>query len=242
MATKTCFHGRSIGCLTALLVVLASIPIDAQEKRKDEDRRSRYADLTAEWTQWLFAQPAVDVHGTNTNPAVDSTGAYADSGQKDGIGPGNQFFFLAGTFGGDAHRTVTVPRGKTLFFPVIATNADNAVSPPAPRPFTVPELRKQAADFADSITSASAMLNGHPVEVFRMRSSVFDYTLPKKHSIYTYFGLVGPQFEGRVHPSVSDGYWCVIPPLAPGFHDLEFAAASSLGFSVHVTYSLTIHK
>jgi hypothetical protein len=55
-----------------------------------------------------------------------------------------------------------------------------------------------------------------------------------------YFGLVGPQFEGRIKPAVADGYWAYIPPLPPGEYLLEFGGATSLGFSLNVTYFLTI--
>jgi hypothetical protein len=109
----------------AMLILATTAP--AQNNGKQEDGEGKYANLTAVWEAWVFAQPAVDIGGTNTNPAVDSTGEFAAVGQEDGIGPGNKFFFPAGTFGGDAVRTVTVPRGKALFFPVIASNFDNAV-------------------------------------------------------------------------------------------------------------------
>src|SRR5262249_25393145 len=49
----------------------------------------------------------------DTNPANDETGAFAATNQK---GP---VWFLAGTFGdGQAHRTVTIPAGKNIFFPI----------------------------------------------------------------------------------------------------------------------------
>ena len=83
----------------------------------------------------MYAQPAVDVGGTNTNPLLDTTGAYAAAGQENGIGPANKYFFLTGTFGnaythGPVTRTATVPKGKALFFPIINYEADNAVAPP----------------------------------------------------------------------------------------------------------------
>ena len=233
-------HGFVAIVAIAVTAVIPTTPASAQSNGKQEDGQGKYANLTADWEQWLFAQPAVDVNGTNTNPALDSTGAFAASGQEHGIGPGKKYFFLAGTFGGDAHRTVTVPKGKALFFPVIASNFDNAVSPPPSRPYTVPQLRTQAAAFADSVTSAAATLNGVNVEVFRTKSPVFDYTLPDESSIYAYFGFVGPQFEGRVKPSVADGYWCFIPPQAAGSYVLEFAGSSPPDFDIHVTYSLII--
>src|SRR5262249_26128808 len=154
-----------------------------------------------------FSRPAIDIGGTNTNPVLDSTGAYAAGGQEDGIGPGNKYFFLAGTFGGNAVRTVTVPTGKALFFPIRDAEVDNASEPPTD--FTVAELKALMTVHIDSIpvSSLSATLDGVSLEIFRVKSPAFSYTLPDENSVYDYFGLFGPQFEGRVKPVVADGYW-----------------------------------
>src|SRR5262245_6054417 len=81
--------------------------------------------LSAEWWQWALGQPAVDVNGANTNPVVDSTGKFALAGQEKGIGPGNKYVFLAGSFGGDVTRDVTISSKKSIFFPAINYEADN---------------------------------------------------------------------------------------------------------------------
>ena len=238
MTTKKSHLWQLIACTTALLVVAALAPAWA-DNGKREDGAGKYANLTALWWQWVFAQPTMDVDSTNTNPVLDSTGDYADVGQEDGIGPANKFFFLAGTFGGDGVRTVTVPHGKALFFPVFNIDVDNAVDPPTDN--TVPELRALAAGFIDALSTMYATLDGVPVDLWRVKSPVFDYTVPDEDSIYDYFGLVGPQFEGRINPAVSDGYWGYIPPLPPGEYVLQFGStANDLGFSLNVTYYLTV--
>jgi hypothetical protein len=169
---------------------------------------------------------------------LESTGEIPDNLPPDGIGPPKKLFFLAGTFGGEATRTVTVPKGKALFFPVINIEWDNAFDPPTNN--TVPQLRAIAKSNIDAVTSTFAALNDVPLEIFRTKSPTFAYTLPGEDSIYDYFGLFGPQFEGTVKPVVSDGYWAVIPPLAPGDYVLEFGGATSDGFSLDVTYLLTV--
>jgi len=225
-------------CLTVLLAVGPFSPVGAQNNGSQQGGVGKFGDLTAQWWQWVTAQPAVDVGGTNTNPSIDSTGAYASVGQENGIGPGNNFFFLAGAFGGVVTRTVTVPQGKALFFPVINTEKDNANDPPTH--YKVPELRAQATAGMDLVTSTDAKLNGVRLEIFRRQTPVFDYTVPDQDGIYEYFGLIGPQFRGRIKPAVGDGYWVYIAPLPPGGYTLEFAAADSSGFSLHVKYLLTI--
>jgi hypothetical protein len=225
-----------------LVVAAAALPAPAQNNGKQQDGQGKYAALTADWWDWVLARPAIDVDGTNTFPILDSTGAYAAGGQEQGIGPGNRYFFLAGTFGVDATRTVAIPRGKALFFPVINYEVDNANSPPTQ--FTVPQLRAIAKANIDTVIPGSLYANfdGAPVEIFRTTSPAFPYTLPDQNSIYEYFGSFGPQFQGRVQPVVADGYWAYIAPPPPGQHVLNFGGALTAngGLSLNVTYFLTI--
>ena len=81
--------------------------------------------LAADGWQWVLGIPA------DSNPLLDQTGANAAVGQ---CGP---VWFLAGTTGGSAERAITVPAGKSLFFPLvnnvwIGTPGD----PPWRRPYT----------------------------------------------------------------------------------------------------------
>jgi hypothetical protein len=71
MQTKRIHCWRLIVCLTALLAVVALTPVWAQNNGKHQHGEGKYANLTALWWQWVNAQPAVDVDGTNTNPVVD---------------------------------------------------------------------------------------------------------------------------------------------------------------------------
>jgi hypothetical protein len=219
------------------LGALLAAPAQAQPTPPPAPANNSFKNLTARWWTWVYAQPARDVNGgtNNTFPILDKTGEFATAGQENGIGPANKYFFLAGTFGGDAERTVTVPQGKALFFPVINFEIDNAVKPPTN--YDVPELKRRAEETIDSTTTHVATFDGVPVDNFRVESPVFDYTVPAENSIYDYFGL---PFEGRIKPVVSDGYWAYIPPPTPGTHELTFTGANSSGFSVTVTYHLTV--
>ena len=163
MATKRFHLWRGMALLVAIAGLIAppAASLLADDDGKREDGEGKYANLTALWWEWVYAQPAVDVGGTNTNPVLDSTGAYATAGQENGIGPGNKYFFLAGTFGGDATRTVTVPAGKALFFPLINGERDNANDPPTD--YSVPELRAWA--------KASIDTRHHPEPVRQARRS-----------------------------------------------------------------------
>ncbi len=68
-----------------------------------------YGEWAAAWWQWVASVPA-DHH-----PLLDETGADAAQGQSGSV------WFLAGVFNatGTAERTITIPPGKALFFPLI---------------------------------------------------------------------------------------------------------------------------
>ena len=234
--TETHRKRRALGTILAILCIAAATLVPAQAASAAND----YGSLTARWWQWVYAQPATDVGGTNTNPVLDTTGDYATVGQEDGIGPANKFFFLTGLFapGGEVTRTVTVPEGKALFFPIFNSEVDNAVAPPTD--YSVPELKAIAKGQIDAATELSATFDGQKVKIFRSTSPTFDYTVPDEDSIYDYFGLVGPQFEGTIKPAVADGYWAYIPPPSVGSHTLNFQSVATTGFSLNVTYELTV--
>lgn len=57
------------------------------------------------------------------NPATDPTGKNCAQNQN---GP---FWFLAGTTGGSAECTCTIPAGKAILFPVVGSECDYAAYP-----------------------------------------------------------------------------------------------------------------
>ncbi len=244
MSTKKVRLWQLIVCVTTLMVAMTVTPVRSNDDGNRQDDNGEYEELTALWWKWLLAQPAKDVPSripnimTNTNAVLDSTGEFAANLQADGIGPGNKYFFLVATLFGEATRTVTVPKGKSLFFPLINTDVDNATNPPTH--YTVPKLRAIAKSNIDAVTNRFATLNGFPVQSSRLKSPVFSYKLPSQNSLYAYFGFMGPQFEGTVKLAVSDGYWAVVPPLPSGHYILEFGGADSNGLDVHVKYNLTV--
>jgi hypothetical protein len=226
--------------LALVLSVLAATPVWAYSGAVDVQKKEHGAHphLPALWYQWISGQPAIDVDGTNTNPVLDSTGAYAAAGQERGIGPGNKYFFLAGSFFGDVTRTVTVPKDKILFFPIYNVQIDNAV--PEPEGLSARQMCDIAVSLVNNVTEQYARLDGVPIETFRMLSKPFSYKMVDENSLYDYFGLFGPQFEGNIAPSCADGYWAVIERLAPGNHVLEFGSADSSGFAINIVYNLTV--
>ena len=148
-------------------------------------------------------------------------GIHATAGQPAGIGPANKYFFLAGTFGGEVMRTVTVPPGKALFFPIFNFEADDAVDPVTH--FKVPELKANAKVQVDAAIDLTATFAAHPWRSSARRRQCSTTPCPTRTASRS-FGATGPQFTGRIKPAVADGYWAILPPPTPGLHVLNFTA------------------
>src|SRR5215831_12652517 len=184
-----------------------------------------YSELSARWWQWLLSIPAA------VNPNLDQVGTNCALGQYDDV------WFLAGAFGGTFVRTCTVPAGKPIFFPLINTIA---FKPSGSE--TLLDLRQLAATFIDSVTSLTCTLDkvdfclNLNLQTFRVRSPSFTVIAPAK-------GLLPPghlSLPGNTDSLVSDGYWLLLSPLTSGSHTLRFTAMTSAGFSLDVTYNLSV--
>lgn len=181
-----------------------------------------YGELSARWWQWVLAIPAA------INPNLDTTGANCAQGQYDDV------WFLAGAFGGIVERTCTIPAGKPIFFPLINTIAFK----PSGKE-TLLNLRRQSAAFIDNVAGLDCTMDG--VTCFQDRSS-FRVKSPSFTVIAPANGLVPPgklSVPGNTDPIVSDGYWLLLDPPAPGPHTIKFKATTN-DFSLDVTYNLTI--
>jgi hypothetical protein len=215
----------------------------------------QYADLSAQWWQWALGQPVTNNPAT-TNPLLDTTGVAAHNGQPQ---QGN-VFFLAGLISlssglvAKAERTITIPTGTRLFFPILNSEADNVgVSPP----LSVAELRVGAAFLPNSVTSLFASIDGVPLQnlsAYRAISPVFSFTLPPNNvagnSVNLYYALTGGAINvsGTQTPAVADGFYLLLTPLTPGHHDLHFGGTTQIldangnpaTFELDITYHITV--
>ena len=183
-----------------------------------------YGEWSARWWQWALSIP------TAVNPILDTTGANCAQEQVDDV------WFLAGNFGGTVTRACTIPAGKRIFFPLINNIGF--------KPFgfeTLNDLRNLAAGFINSVTALSCTLDNAACTTanlsnFRVRSPSFTVKAPAH-------ALLPPGFlrvPGNTDSIVSDGYWVLLSPLASGTHTLNFTATTSGGFSLNVTYNITV--
>jgi len=197
-----------------------------------------YGQWNARWWQWSFSVPA------SKNPALATNGALDCS-----VGQSGNVWFLAGHFltGGSFTRSCTVPVGKALFVPLINSWADNVCNTPL---LTVDQLRASAASGVFPPANLHASIDGKPLtnlESYRAISPVFSYTLPPSpdNLIDAAFGVSLPDPicwpSLTVTPAVADGFYIMLHPLTPGSHSLNFGGSGPGGFTLDVTYNLTVN-
>ncbi len=223
-------HRNAVRVLVAVIIVvtvlLATVNVaSAQGVGVRQDGAGQYAQLTAEWWQWILQQPVTG------NPNLDQTGADAAKGQVAG-----GVFFLAGSFGGSVTRTFSVPAGRALFLPLLNNLgvAYPAMPNPQPKPNMnqVPQLRTlYAAPMIDAATGLHVSLDGASLldSAARVKSPVFHFTSPAEDSFF------GP----GTFAAVSDGYWLYLAPLKTGAHVLHFGGTSG-DFVVDITDVITV--
>lgn len=175
---------------------------------------------TAKWWQWALSIPK------DLSPLTDSSGK--NSGQKQN-GP---VWFLAGTLGGLAVRTCTVPSEKSLLFPVSCHESSFAEYPSAK---TVSDLRHSSKVDIDQVAYLSVVIDGiviSDLHKFRLQSPTFNLTLPENNVL----GL-----QPGTTQAVSDGYWILLYPFSAGKHQIHFGGSCLTdALKVEATYLLIV--
>lgn len=190
-----------------------------------------YGQWAAAWWTWALQFPL------DQNPITDPTGAYGSAGQK---GP---VWFLAGIFEGSATRSITIPAGRRIFFPLYNVFNDyscpNPENQPAPGQTLEEFLTEGAESMSDMATGLFAELDGVPIQ------KLWDYRI---HSDLEMFSLhpsmvaFDPCLTSGPEPAVVAGYWLMLVPLTRGQHTLRFGSTGRFGdfeFGMDVTYYLT---
>ena len=185
-----------------------------------------YAEWEAAFAKWGMEYP-VEGHPF-ANPDFDIT--QRQSGKV---------WFFGGE--GTIDRTVTIPHGVALFFPL----RDAEVSTIEDPPFfgaTEAEQRAGAEWFADHIVDVFASVDGDAVrdlEDYRVTSPQYEFDAPTP-------SIVGPR--GGPGTSVASGYVLMVKPLPVGTHTLHFGGtfhfdAGELGNDepFDLTNDITLH-
>ena len=194
------------------------------------------------WWTWALSIPA------DTNPILDPTGANGALGQS---GP---VWFLAGVgfgIGPTVERSLTVPPGKMLFFPLV--NYVWVNTPQYGDPPWSPEQEAFARGFIgagiDSAQDLTCQVDGKEITdlmAYRCKTPIGGaemVTMPDGNL----FGIAA----GTYGPMVTDGYYLMLTPLTPGEHTIHFTgglAGSGPPYNIppsatmDVTYHLTVGK
>jgi hypothetical protein len=202
-----------------------------------------YGEWAAEWWKWAAGIPAAQ------NPILDQTGEF---GHIDQAGP---VWFLAGTFGGDAERTVTVPEGKALFFPLLnslwwapddlefAAFVAEEFFGLDPDDLTDEELIRLVANFqigTDDDSRFTLTVDGvqfSGLHKYRADSPGF---LIEDTDLIDDLGI--PIAEDNL--AVAAGYWVMLAPLPVGEHRIRFTTHLDHPFfgefELDVTYDITV--
>ncbi|WP_064747525.1 hypothetical protein [Lysobacter antibioticus] len=190
---------------TAIAAPAAPQPVPAPLGSVAEVDGVAAAEWTARWWRWVYAFPA------GREPYRDRSGAQCAQGQ-DADGP---VWFLAGTDGRfDVKRRCRVPAGRHLLVPAInmyfhaPLRGENAMS--------CARVKAEAALNNQALVSAVVLLDGRPLaRPVRLVSRCFDTFAASRDSLR--------ERGGRVR-AAADGYWLLLPPLAPGRHRLVVGA------------------
>jgi hypothetical protein len=244
---RTCFAKTIAACLlkaAAVLVFTQSVsfatnPSGTPKAGAPNSNANQFGELSALWWQWIYSFPAA------TNPNLQNGVVNCGFGQS--THPrSNKIWFLAGTFGGPANRTCTVPSNVALFFPLLNIEYDNVgcctpITPPFN--FSIQEIKQLAAAAQDNPLELHTLVDGVPQPVYRAHSQVFSFSVSPTGNVLQFLGLTVPGANWpstTVFPAVSDGYWSMVGPLSVGNHVIQFGGIANNGFIVDVTYHITV--
>jgi hypothetical protein len=185
--------------------------------------------LATSWWQWALETPASE------NPLTDTTGQFAAVNQSDPV------WFLAGNIGGITVRTITVPSGKALFFPIVNVfDVEDAIIAGGVKLFLVPKPVQIAQTVVSNIiataTGLSCEVDGNPLPITTAnleQSTPFSLHLPADN-------ILGVP-AGVYYPAVDSGYYVLLPTLSAGQHTIHWAGSITF-FPLHldVTYNITV--
>jgi len=204
-----------------------------------------YGDWGAEWFKWAVSFPY------DQNPFIELTGQYQSLHQK---GP---VWFLGG--GGDGERSLNIPAGKFIFFPVV--NLINDYPCPDPTFHPAPGQTMEdfltfgtgtilgATDYIDPwvATDNTMSVKVDGVEVKNLRNYRGLSRLTKFKADPSEVAL-DSCMTGTEQDMVSDGFWIMLAPLKPGNHTIKLDVVPSTlnnpwfdwGFYIHATYHVKV--
>ena len=194
-----------------------------------------YSEWSAEWWQWALSIPVA------THPLFDKGDC--------SVGQSGPVWFLGGSFASNTDvRSCTVPAGKMLFFPIlngedsdVEESFNNGCSDPT-FGSSIVGLRRCATAGQEGL-SVRATIDGVAVpniaRTFRFQSPAFSFTIPDDN---LFKATTGNPYLAGTYLSVGDGYYLMLSPLSQGKHTIHFKGSAPNGFTLDITYHLTVAK
>jgi hypothetical protein len=222
-------------CLALALALLVFSPRTgaAQEGMKPLLPDEKAFGLTlGEWSaaywQWVLSIPL------SSNPKEGRTGLFSQVGQH---GP---VWFLPDSPepGGVTVRSIAIPAGRSILFPVTGAISANPV-------LTTSEefIRKSAREWEGMVTVREASVNGvalTDLPKYKASSPLFHVQLPPGNAI----GF--PVGAARTSPvpmrAAAEGHWILLPPLPVGQHVIKVRREYSDGWKADLTYNITVQE
>jgi hypothetical protein len=158
-----------------------------------------------------------------------------------GVGLSRPVWFLCGAYNdtGSVSRTIVVPEGVYLFFPIVAAQLDNA--DPGYAPLTLDGLYASVGGFADAVDVPGLACSVNGVAILdlakrRVISTPFHYVAVPGSTPDVLYNAAP---NDVVYPSVSDGYWVMLKPLPLGTHTVSWSGTSG-ETSQEVVYTVKV--
>jgi hypothetical protein len=185
-----------------------------------------YADWSAKWEQWLISMP------TQVNAATDPTGKNCAQNQN---GP---VWFLAGTSGGSAERTCTIPIGKAILFPIINSECSYADTPSVKSESALVTCAQQDPSRATNLQASVDGVTLQQLAKYRVTSPLFTVTYPPNNLFGAPVGTT---------QMVADGFYVFLQPLSSGKHEIQFSGITpgdpttgTANFAINTIYHITV--
>jgi hypothetical protein len=195
--------------ISVILALAVAAPIaSGKPASQSQDLKA----LTEAWWTWAITEPSPLEGNYKGGPRCE--GEFIEG-----------VFFLAGTTGGDATRTCTVPADTALFFPVINYFCTD----------DEPNYPQCASNYvAKALANGEpyATLDGEDLQISRIATGPFTLTVPKRNIFKAPAGG---------YTAVSDGLWVYLPQgLEPGTYTLQFGGDFGDVASLNITYTLIV--
>jgi hypothetical protein len=234
--------GLLFGLLTGIDIALGQALGNSQVVQPNSNEfGNTYGEWSARWWQWLVSIPAA------TNPNITSGKVDCTLGQS------GQVWFLGGSFEDKRSftRSCTIDRGRDLLVTPLTTifgelgPTPESDCPTGPDDCNPTQLRLFAADGQDDPQLLEVKVDNAQVknvDQYRVTSPVFSAFFPEKAILPDSIVPGGTVPKGSHGPLISDGYFVLLKPLSPGAHTLHLKGIANNGFTVEVTYHLTVTK